>query len=221
MIHHVFGNEIANEIGYLKYKIEDYGKKAGYHPRFPPSLDSSIRIDGRRSFLDSELEEAILSDKAASSNVADLSAEWQRHAAGIHADFFGRVRPPVPLRINVHITRYGTGGSYHPRGSSPLRVDGNSITIMDPIVSRQSLNLAQVIVHETVELIIHGKVLSQKIPHEVKEASVDQLCSCDQLLKIYGPYQKQASYAPYLPNEEEWKNYIRWKEGQVPTWHSL
>jgi hypothetical protein len=205
---------IEDEIAYLRYQIREFDKLRAYDCRVPPSLADGVR-GGNRLFTDKELREAIVSDPESGNSLDELRGEWGSQAQELFEAFFARMKRHPPFSIKVHVTRYGPGGSYHPEGL-PGRGGGWTITIKDPQIARFSWTFNQVIVHETIELLIHNEVHRRRTPHNAKEAIVDKFCSCNELQAVYGPYPKQKGFAGALP--DDWQSYIAWQPDEAPSW---
>ncbi|WP_156952199.1 hypothetical protein [Bradyrhizobium sp. WSM1743] len=184
-----------------------------YNFRLPPSLLHRVK-GGERAFTDEELREAIVTDAEPGSSIDELRDTWASQSQSIFEAFFARMKRHPPYLLNVHVTRYGSGGSYHPTG-----LPGHPkpfITSRDPKVAKTAWSFNQVIVHETIEFLIHDEIRRRNTSQEAKEAMVDQFCSCNELQAVYGEYPKQSNFVGALP--EDWRSYITWQDGEAPTW---
>jgi hypothetical protein len=206
---------LEHEIPYLSWQIRQFDELRAYDYRVPPSLKDEVeRV--RRLFISDELREAIIDDSEPGQSIEELRNEWNSQADQLHHAFFGRLLRHLPPSINVHVTKYGPGGSYR-RDGFRGRPGEWAISIKNPRFARFSWTFNQIIVHETVELLIDRQVLTRGTAPKAKEAIVDQFCSCAELQAVYGTYPKQSErVAGPLPSD--WASYLNWQEGMLPTW---
>lgn len=206
-------SNIEDELTYLRYQIRQYPKLRGtYDRRVPPSLVSEIETG--KFLSEDELRAAIVSDTVHGSSIDELRREWDSQAKEVFAAFFARMTRHPPYSLKVHITKHGPGDSYHPDGLPGH--PGQFISIKDPKIAKLRMTFNQVIVHETIELLIHTEVRKRNTSDSAKEAIVDKLCSCNELQAVYGDYPKQTRFAGALP--DDWQSYITWQPGESPSW---
>jgi len=198
----------SDEIGCLRVIGLWLGTDSSYiarEPRLPPGVDLSTA-----SIQD--IEAAVTADPARNAiDLAKLRAELDA-AAPIISAYCQLFALPLPQTISVHVTVYGTGGSYHPRGQHPLAANGDAISVMDPLVAQSrniSVNFIGNVVHEITHLLIEEPVVRRfGLSDEEKEALVDKLCSCKELIPVVGTYPVRSGLAQYLrPN---WLQLIPW-----------
>jgi len=196
-------SNVDDEIVYLRYQMRQFDKLRGiYNCRVPPSLVDQVETG--KFFTEDELREAIVSDAEAGSSTEELRSEWDSQSKELFEAFFARMIRHPPYSLKVHVTKYGPGGSYHPDGLPGH--PGRFISIKDPKIAKFNLTFNQVIVHETIELLIHDEVFKRQTSHNAKEAIVDKFCSCNELQAVYGRYPKQSeSVAGPLP--DAWQSY--------------
>lgn len=126
--------------------------------------------------------------------------------------FLGRLDADPLTNIRVHLTRYGTGGSYHNSGLSVMSARGDAITVKEG--DYKDWIAARVLVHETVHLAIEMKYVrnskKKQILHEdAKEAIVDEICACPELDHLVKGYPVRSDKFEYLPNN--WADFVKWK----------
>ncbi|APO49720.1 hypothetical protein LUI11_35035 [Bradyrhizobium diazoefficiens] len=206
-------SSVDDELVYLRWQISRYDRLRGYDCRVPPSLVDRVN-NGQRLFADEELRQAIVGDAEPGSSMDELRGEWASQAKELFESFFARMLQRPPYFLKVHITKYGPGGSYHPTGLPGH--PGRFITIKEPRIAKLPASFNQVIVHETIELLIHDEIERRRTSHDVKEAIVDQFCSCSELQAVYEKYPKQSRFAAALP--DDWRSYIEWQPGESPSW---
>lgn len=208
-----FTSHFDNEVGYLSYTLMNVAKRIETLP-LPPLTAQRIT-----AFRPPEQQQLILEverDKRIRTPLAKLIEEFDIHKGALVREFFSRLDEPIPATIHVHVSRYGYGGSHHPADEQcplPKFRGMPAITIRDPVIDSH-LTLAQLMTHETLELILHSK--TKLVQHSQKEALIDKLCSCDQLKAVYGKYTSQAMYLGQLP--PDWETIVKWKSGLEPTW---
>lgn len=118
------------------------------------------------------------------------------------------------MRILLHITRFGTGGSYHPLNTTQWGQPVITVMSEDLAVKRGvTRTIAKTLVHESIHLVIEAPVVNApKLGHEEKEALVDAVCSCDELKALVDqPYPRQKDYIPALPSN--WQALLPWNAG--------
>ncbi|QHP67458.1 hypothetical protein EI171_08480 [Bradyrhizobium sp. LCT2] len=203
---------IDDELVYVHWLITQLGSN-NYNFRVPPLLVDRVN-GGERFFADEELREAIVHDLEPSSSMDELRDTWGSQSQELFKAFFARMKRHPPYLLKVHVTNYGAGGSYHPTGLPGH--PGPFIASRNPKIATSRWTFNQVIVHETIEFLIHNDVRRRKTSREAKEAIVDKFCSCNELQAVYGKYPKQISFAEALP--DDWRSYIEWQPGESPNW---
>lgn len=180
-------------------------------PRLPAGVDLSTASV-------QDIEAAVKADPARNTiDLAKLRAELDAAAPTISA-YCQLFALPQPQTISVHVTVYGTGGSYHPKRKHPLAVNGDAISVMDPLVAQSrniSVNFIGNVVHEITHLLIEEPVVRHsRLSDEEKEALVDKLCSCNELMPVVGTYPVRSRLVQHL--RPDWLGLIPWVN--QPSW---
>lgn len=213
---YITSSTIDDEVKYIQGLLGMMDRYPGYNHRLPPSLEQAIKVENKREFSPDVLRQAIAEDPVSVTGVEEMQEEWNAQAPAIHSEFLSRMSAPSPSLILIHITKYGVGGSFHPLRRHPLSTAHPAISVMDKKLLSSIRSFNQTIVHESVELAMFGRV--QGISHQAKEATVDKICSCDELQAIYGKYAPQPQFVNDLPTD--WRERVAklWKEGGEPSW---
>lgn len=180
-------------------------------PRLPPGVDLSAASN-------QDIAAAVKADPArAAIDLMKLKAELDAAVPTISA-YCQLFALPLPQDIAVHVTVYGTGGSYHPHRQHPLSSKGDAISVMDPQLAASrgiSVNFVGNVVHETTHLLIEGPVVQRHgLSDQEKEALVDKLCSCKELMPVVGAYPVRSELARHL--RPDWLQLVPWVN--QPSW---
>lgn len=207
---------LRGEIAYLPI-IHHSWPHATYQamkPLAPPALID--RLNKPQVLQDSEMVPAVQADPAPRSDpqqwqsMADdatpqIEAFLRRFDTGVWQD-----------TIMLHVSRYGTGGSYHTPGESMFQVA--AVTIRDSSIGQPMRTFLECLIHESIHLFVEYPVVRpHKLSQSAKEALVDKLCMSNEVTAITGRrYPPQESCVPHLPSN--WSQLVRWQIGQQPTW---
>lgn len=137
-------------------------RKQGYHENFaklPQGIVETSSDDEIRAHIAAEYEGQQFADMS-----RYISGRWSEVSDG-----FARLRALPGVRMDdtyiVELTRYGSGGSYHP--------DTSSIDIR--ITDRNKENIIGTVVHEIVHISIQHLMEKYAVSHWRKERLVDLL----------------------------------------------
>lgn len=207
-----FSHELRDEFFYVEHLLKNLPlfKTYEYKVIWPGALEQAIAA-GETTFEEADIKKAIAEHKLPGASLQAVESGWRAVEEAIDRDFLSKLDVPMPKFAFVHATMFGPGGSHN--GAPMLPV----LTVGYP--QMKGLNFNTVLIHELIEIFIYKRFKSElaRNPnvHPLKEAVVDQFCSCDQLTRILGPYRKQTGFSN-LPND--WETWLPTKRPGSLTW---
>ena len=187
-------------------------KHVVWPPRVVTALASGIRPASLSdSWIAAAVEEDTQNGAPSADAIAQIQAAVQTGQGALQAFFHAYFDMPIPDAVEICVTRYGSGGSYHPLRQSPLSRATAAISIRhDLLFGRTHLHI---LAHETVHLIL-AEPLSG-LSYQAREAIVDKICSCNELARLFDkPYRIQQSFEGALM--KQWETIVPWNA--KPTW---
>lgn len=137
----------------------DWYNKFGYNPKLPKNIDENSSEKELKEQIAKEFDEEKYKTIS-----RDINSNFSKITAKL-SETLNAYFKNVPKSINVYLTVYGVGGSYHLPNRVVLNINGSK-RISGP-------NIVKILVHEIVHLCVERDVLKYNIKQWEKERVVD------------------------------------------------
>ncbi|MBU1032441.1 MAG: hypothetical protein ABII13_05545 [Patescibacteria group bacterium] len=160
-----------NRVGGVLHEMDWYDSH-GYRPKLPKGIDRTSSeqdiqkaVEAEYSEDDFQEVEALLNDL--NETLSEVSAKLER--------IFG---DKSPAKLEINLTKYGMGGSYHPPDGMTLNAD----------VKKE--HLRKTVVHELTHLFAQPYIEKYDIAHWDKERIIDLILNSDEFTFVkYNSWQ--------------------------------
>ncbi len=172
----IFEYSIDSELTRVEYSLgkKDFYTEYGYKVYLP----KGIRLGSNPSDIDITQITKELDNETVKTGKNEISTGWNKHSNEIIA-LFKELSVNLPEVMNIRLTKYGVGGSFHPPNSVIINVNYQ--------------NNFKNFIHELIHCTTHEEVVDKySLDHQQKEGLVDWVFINSQVLRgIFPDYRLQ------------------------------